>query len=424
MRGTGWLCLLAASLAACEVKVGSDGEADAQHQVGGEMPGSDAGPGDTPDAAPADDAAPPADDAAPPSDDAAPPADDAAPPSPDAAPPADDCLAGDFLDVSGSEGPGDEYGRPMVAARCDGADLVVTSNGLPTYRYVPVTPNGLAAQDYEWHVPRRPAMAAQTTAIPLLGTIGFSVNGIPIYGPNEAATPHPYGDPIANSIMDMCLGHTAQRGDYHYHGLLESCFYPDDDGSTASPVLGVAADGFPIYGSMECADAACSRVVQLESGWEATGTESVGCVDSTDCGDAFTCALAIVGGEKQNACVSKTYAWDHNAYVAKDDPKFLDECNGHVGPDGTYHYHATDTFPYVLGCYRGTPANLMAGGGMQPGGGGMQPGGGGMGPPPDAVAACNGMHAGDACAFDARDGHHVVGLCRDVQGQLACAPAR
>lgn len=23
------------------------------------------------------------------------------------------------------------------------------------------------------------------------------------------------------------------------------------------------------------------------------------------------------------------------------------------GPNGDYHYHATDTFPYILGCYAG-----------------------------------------------------------------------
>ncbi len=42
----------------------------------------------------------------------------------------------------------------------------------------------------------------------------------------------------------------------------------------------------------------------------------------------------------------------------------LDECNGQVGPEGDYHYHATETFPYILGCYNGAPT---------PNGGGMMP---------------------------------------------------
>jgi hypothetical protein len=34
-------------------------------------------------------------------------------------------------------------------------------------------------------------------------------------------------------------------------------------------------------------------------------------------------------------------------------PADLDECNGHTGPDGTYHYHTTKGYPYVPLCYRG-----------------------------------------------------------------------
>lgn len=34
----------------------------------------------------------------------------------------------------------------------------------------------------------------------------------------------------------------------------------------------------------------------------------------------------------------------------------LDELNGHFGPDGSYHYHATKTFPYINGGLRGVVA--------------------------------------------------------------------
>jgi hypothetical protein len=327
----------------------------------------------------------------------------------------EDCLASAFLDVSDSDGPGDGYGRPEVAARCEGDALVVESNGLPHYRFVAVTPNPLAAQDYEWRLPRHPAAAAEISPIALLGVVGVAINGIPLYGPNEGERPHPYGDPIANAIMDACLGHTAQRGDYHYHSLLQACFFPDRAEDAASPILGFALDGFPIYGSVECADAECSRTVRLESGWEATGVGALDCVDSSDCEDTHTCALAIVDGVKQTACVSKTYAWDNNAFVAKDDPQSLDQCNGHVGPDGTYHYHVTDTFPYLLGCYRGTPVGGQDGQMMAPGG---------MTPPAEALAACEGRQAGDACEFTGQRGRMVSGTCVENQDGLVCAPQR
>jgi len=37
-------------------------------------------------------------------------------------------------------------------------------------------------------------------------------------------------------------------------------------------------------------------------------------------------------------------------------PKDLDRCNGHMDERRGYHYHTTEEFPFVLGCYRGTPA--------------------------------------------------------------------
>ena len=37
-------------------------------------------------------------------------------------------------------------------------------------------------------------------------------------------------------------------------------------------------------------------------------------------------------------------------------PKDLDSCNGHKDKGRGYYYHTTENFPFVLGCYRGTPA--------------------------------------------------------------------
>jgi hypothetical protein len=36
-------------------------------------------------------------------------------------------------------------------------------------------------------------------------------------------------------------------------------------------------------------------------------------------------------------------------------PQDLDQCNGHTDKRRGYHYHTTENFPFVLGCYRGTP---------------------------------------------------------------------
>ena len=51
-------------------------------------------------------------------------------------------------------------------------------------------------------------------------------------------------------------------------------------------------------------------------------------------------------------------AWDAYRFVPKDGPEYLDRCNGHSAEDhgGKYHYHATATWPYIMGCFSGTPS--------------------------------------------------------------------
>jgi hypothetical protein len=215
--------------------------------------------------------------------------------------------------------------------------LRVTSNGIIPYTFVQTTPNPLTAGTYVYKIPLTAAVAAQTTALPLLGPVAVAVNGMTIAGPNEASMPpaQAYGDPVYNGITDPCLGHTAMS--YHYHALSQQCLVqasvtvatpwtlPAPSPDHASPILGWSLDGFPIRGRYECSDAVCSDVVELTSGWQQTGNPT-------------------------------TYAWSAYTYVASTSATVLDKCNGHVGPHGDYHYHATTGFPYVLGCYRGTPA--------------------------------------------------------------------
>ncbi len=263
-----------------------------------------------------------------------------------------------LLDVTKAPGAGGNYAKPTLSGACTATHFVVDTNGMPTYTFVPITPNPLVVSNGHYEITLDPQVAATTTDIPLLGTVAFAVNGLPIFGPNEGAQPaaEAYGDPIFNGIMDACLGHTADR--YHYHSLLEKCLTqtglvsepwtnPDPDATKASPIVGWALDGFPIYGSRECADVECKSVVSVKSGYAQTGNPK------TNAWDAYT--------------------WSEHA----GDNTFLDACNGHTGSDGKYHYHVTDQFPYVMGCYRGTPNG--AGMGM-PGDGGMPDGGGMMGP--------------------------------------------
>jgi hypothetical protein len=84
--------------------------------------------------------------------------------------------------------------------------------------------------------------------------------------------------------------------------------------------------------------------------------------------------------------------WNAYAFKASSSPTVLDECNGRIQPDGTYGYHATLTFPYIVGCLKGTPKTQSgaAAAPMPPMGGSNQPPQGGNSqkpPPPDGNGA-------------------------------------
>ena len=312
-----------------------------------------------------------------------------------------DCpQAATMLDVSKAPGAGAQYPKPTLTAKCVGDKFVVDGNDIPPYTFVQTTPNPLAANDKHYEIPRTPQYTATTTSIPLLGVAGFAVNGLPFFGPNEAAQPadEAYGDPVYNGLMDACLGHTSP-GEYHYHSMSVKCLdenslvsepwmNADPPADEASPVIGWALDGFPIYGPQECNDAACSSVVTLQSGYDKIGDP-------------------------------KSHAWDAYEWGAHaNDPGYLDSCNGHTGPNGDYHYHVTATFPYILGCYHGTADGAGGGGtgGMGQGGagaGGM--GQGGMGPQScqsaaDCTGACPPGSKGCTCS-DSPMGKICVPTC-------------
>ena len=252
-------------------------------------------------------------------------------PAPTATKPATEptCGAGDFLDVA-PHPENDEYPDPELEARCTGELLVIESNGIPSFEFTAMTPNDLRAQDYTWEIPLDAAPLDEPEDIPLLGPIAIAVDGLPIYGPNEAPQ-HGTADPYLDEILDFCNGHTAQRGDYHYHAR-NGCLFEDIDGNPTL-VVAYAFDGYPIMAPYVCDDPDCTTTRKLESSW-------------------------VRSSDERNA-------WDAHEYV--EGTGDLDRCNGRVDADGEYRYYATDTFPYFLGCYRGAPRANGAGGGGGPG---------------------------------------------------------
>lgn len=246
-----------------------------------------------------------------------------------------------FADLSAAPGAGAGYDAPKMSVSCAKGVLTVVSNGMIAYEYVAHTPNGLRSQAFTWTVPTAPKVAARsTTIVNQLGTLAFTVTGIPIYGPTEGPQPplSAFGDPVHNGLLDACRGHTGFNADYHYHAILaEARCYLNET------VVGWALDGFPIYSNPDG---------RWKSGYQRTGDPT------SNSWSAYT----YVGGAADS----------------------LDACNGRKMPNGSYRYYVTEAFPYVIGCYAGTPTRQLgaAASPMQmPPASGMPPGGG-LPPPP------------------------------------------
>ena len=195
------------------------------------------------------------------------------------------------------------------------------SSGLPDHDHGPFpndhNPNTATAQSHNFSIPKVPKLTESPGCLPM-GSIGVALNGVALYNPftsdgNDAVT----GE--FREIFDDCDGHPDVTGTYHYHQI-PGCIFDN----SANQLIGVALDGFPIYGPID------------ENG---------------------------------------------NTLVSLD----LDMCHGRV-VDGAYRYHMTYTYPYILGCFRGEYTRSQRG--PKTGNGGPPPNGGPPrdgGPPPNGA---------------------------------------
>lgn len=247
----------------------------------------------------------------------------------DAGPVSAECeaIAANFVSLGSANA---DLADPELSAACEGDEVVVNSNSIPDFPYVETSPGVPRAEDVEYRFPSNPEVAAETSEVPLLGALGVAINGIPIFGQAEGTG----GDVLSlGDGFTECGGHNGPSG-YHYHTFdvtgSDDCRFTEED-AAAGVLYGYAFDGFPIYGNNEYA-----------SSYELTD-ESLFASDT----------------------------WSAHTYIEGSGD--LDECNGRTDEDGNYAYYTTESFPYTVGCFRGTPTENGGGGGMMMGGGGMMP---------------------------------------------------
>ena len=213
-------------------------------------------------------------------------------------------------------------------------------------------PNNVSEQNDVFEITTNPTMATSPTELSLVTDNAILLNGVKVdllaagcfgvgngkVGCNDLSTPWRY-DPMhpANGFrVDSHNAHAQPDGTYHYHGSPFALFA--DGSSQSSPVIGFAADGFPIFGSyFDDGSLAGNSIIRkatssyrLKSGVRLNDDGSV----------------AAPGGSYDGA-----YRDDYEYVAGLGD---LDQCNG-MTVNGEYGYYITDNYPYVLACFSGEP---------------------------------------------------------------------
>ena len=130
--------------------------------------------------------------------------------------------------------------------------------------------------------------------------------------------------------VDIHNAHVQPDGSYHYHGNPNAMFddVPSGDGS---PVIGFAADGFPIYGSYILDEQTGNYRKALSGFTEKQGSR----------------------GTQSNANPGGSYTGIYEEDWEWTDAGDLDECNG-MTYKGQYGYYVTNSYPYIINCFKGT----------------------------------------------------------------------
>jgi YHYH protein len=124
----------------------------------------------------------------------------------------------------------------------------------PTTGYVGADPT--RTQNYNFTLPLHPTKSAKPTSASL-GAIGVMISGAVLFNPYEGdgktvamrdnfTLKNSQGQDVG--FLDSCNGHPSPMGHYHYHALPPCITRVVDKAGGPSHLIGVAFDGFPIYG--------------------------------------------------------------------------------------------------------------------------------------------------------------------------------
>jgi len=245
------------------------------------------------------------------------------------------------------------YGQLSISV--SNGKCVFTSNSIPNHNFNDgdsafVNQTQEVTETFE--ITTSPSVANSTTSLTLQRDNAIMLNGVKLdllaagcYGVSDGKTGCNDSDtnkawrydpmsPTNNFGTDIHNAHTQPDGAYHYHGNPNALF-DQAKPATESPVIGFAADGYPIYGSYILEDGIVRKVTSsyiLKSGnRKKKGNES--------------------SGDFPEGTYNGEFIDDYKYVEGQGD---LDQCNG-MTHNGVYGYYVTDSYPWVLNCFKGTP---------------------------------------------------------------------
>jgi hypothetical protein len=243
---------------------------------------------------------------------------------------------------------------------CSSTTRTMTSNRLPNHTVGTFpnvgNPNAITAQSGPTFSAKLVPVTATTNQI--LNVPGYALNGVKFEPTTAGACPsnitstancnlamssdiwriEALGQTAFNFGVDVHNAHVQPTGEYHYHGLPEGILTNAGASSTNMKmvILGFAADGYPIYGRYGYTTATdATSALKVIRGSYAMDTVA----------DANRPSLTLV---PMGAFVSD---WNYSAGSG--------DLDGRFGvtpefPNGIYHYYATDSYPYLPRCLKGT----------------------------------------------------------------------
>ena len=237
----------------------------------------------------------------------------------------------------------------------------VYTNNIPSHQYGPFRGNNvIEGQNFEYSMCLHPELTTDVKEIIEDPTSQSCGGGIVFGVSNQGVNYSPFArlyfvnpntaeenldwhvEAYFELNMDLNGGHVNNVSRYHYHNI-PSDYLNNDlkvNGDLHSPLLGYAADGFPIYYKYLFSDPddVNSNVVAFNSSFQLK--------EGTRPGDGVTAPNGNYDGN---------YVEDYEYVNEMSD---LDECGGRYGktpefPDGTYYYVLTDSWPYIPRCLKG-----------------------------------------------------------------------